>query len=340
MNGCKRFKNILFFLAGVLFLFSACQEGGRSRQKMSAWMAPNGRLKVLSTTSIIDDLVKEIGQEQVDSLALITAGLDPHSYQLVKGDDEKLLHADLIFYNGLKLEHGPSLKTYLEREAKAHSLGDLLYAQRPDLILTENGVFDPHIWMDVSLWLQVVPFIVKELSEKDPSHRQEFVERGKALLQKMEASHGAIEQQLLSIPSEKRYLVTSHDAFNYFSRAYLASPKERQEGTWHERFQAPEGLAPESQLSAHDIQRILDHLLRHQITVLFPESNVSRDSIKKIQDAAGKKGLMLTIASEPLYGDSMGAAGSDGDTYLKMMEHNSRLIARYLKNSDPKEEVL
>ncbi len=131
--------------------------------------------------------------------------------------------------------------------------------------------------------------------------------------------------------------MTSHDAFNYFARAYLAEEGEIETKDWEKRFAAPEGLAPESQLSVKDIQGIIDHLKQHSIHLLFPESNVSRSSIKKILQAGQEHGLNVSIASCALYGDAMGAPGSEGDTYLKMIHYNARMIAEEMNQRDEKE---
>src|SRR5262249_26053191 len=109
-----------------------------------------------------------------------------------------------------------------------------------------------------------------------------------------------------------------------------ASDDERGDGSWEKRFQAPEGLAPDSQLSVTDIQKIIEHLARYHIHIIFPESNVSKDSIRKIVGAAREKGQEVEIANVSLYGDAMGHPGSDGDTYLKMIRHNADVIASYL----------
>lgn len=289
------------------------------------------KIKVLSTIAMIDDLVKQVGGEHITTQVLVKGELDPHSYQLVKGDDEKLAYADLIFYNGLGLEHGPSLQRYLQgNPTKAIPLGNKLQGRYPELILHHHGQLDPHIWMDISLWAKTIPSIVTALSEKDPIHASDYQTNGKKLSAKMEAMHEQIKQELANIPENKRYLVTSHDAFNYFTRAYLATDEERLSGEWKKRFAAPEGLAPESQLSAADIRFIIEHLKKYQIRVLFPESNVSKDSIRKIINAGREQGLRLHIASVYLYGDAMGSPGSDGDTYLKMVQHNATMLTKYL----------
>jgi manganese/zinc/iron transport system substrate-binding protein len=280
---------------------------------------------------MISDLVKHVGGEHVDVLTLIQGEMDPHSYQLVKGDDEKLASAQLIFYNGLGLEHGASLSRYLQKNPKAIGLGNKIEQKNPSLMIWVNGQKDPHIWMDISLWAQAIPFIVEALSQADPVHQADFQSNGERWLAEMLASHQQVKSMMQEIPQEKRYLVTSHDAFNYFTRAYLAESTEMEKGEWHKRFVAPEGLAPESQLSATDIQAIIDHMHRYQIEVLFPESNVSRDSINKIVQAGREKGLELKLACCPLYGDAMGASGSEGDSYLKMIVYNAKMIASYMK---------
>lgn len=294
-------------------------------------MTPNGKIKILTTTAMIEDVVKEIGGDLIDSLTLIKGDLDPHSYQLVKGDDEKFQFADLIFYNGLGLEHGPSLHNQLLHCTKAISLGNQIQRKYPERIIQLQGNDDPHIWMDVSLWIETIPIIVETLSQKLPDHRVFFQERGQKLHSKLWEAHLQIQKILQAIPENKRYLVTSHDAFHYFTRAYLANESEKQSTHWQKRFVAPEGLAPESQISAVDIQSIIEHLKTHQIGVIFPESNVNQDSIRKIVTAGREKGLQITIANKHLYGDAMGKKGSDASTYSKMMLHNAHTIADYLK---------
>lgn len=289
-------------------------------------MEPSDKLKVLATTGIIEDMVKVVGENDILTITLIQGDLDPHSYQLVKGDQEKLSHADIIFANGLGLEHGPSLKAYLENNPKVVSLGDEIEKQEPAKILRYKGQTDPHLWMDISLWKLSIAKVVEALSQREPSKKELFEARGKKLLNEFETADREIKAYLSQIPPEKRYLVTSHDAFNYFARAYLAEESEIQNGTWANRFQAPEGLAPDSQLSLNDIRFIVDHLKKFHIEIIFPESNLSPDSLKKIIDAAKEEGLHVKLGNPYLFGDAMGPKGSDGDTYIKMLWHNAKTI--------------
>jgi manganese/zinc/iron transport system substrate-binding protein len=290
---------------------------------MDAWTKQNGKLKVLSTTAMIDDIVGQIGKERVDHIPLIVGEIDPHSYELVKGDDEKLSLASIIFFNGLGLEHGASLRYQIEHHSCAYGVGDVVLKNHPELILYSDHAIDPHIWMDVSLWSQIVDPVVQALSDADPEGKEVYRAGGQEILEKMMHEHRTIYADLQQVPQEKRFLVTSHDAFHYFTRAYLAAPDEKE---WQQRCAAPEGLSPDGQLSAADIQKIVDHLVKYQIHVVFPESNVSRDSLKKIVHACAQKGLKVVISQEALYADAMGPQGSDADTYLKMMRHDADVL--------------
>jgi manganese/zinc/iron transport system substrate-binding protein len=286
-------------------------------------MRPNGKMKVLSTTAMIDDIVQSVGGDRVDHLALIIGEVDPHSYELVKGDDEKIAGAQVIFYNGLGLEHGASLRYAIEHHPLAISLGDCVQKSAPKSILSKEHTLDPHIWMDISLWVFTVDPIAETLSKMDPDAGDFYRVRAAALKEKMLQEHQAIQRAFSAVPENKRYLVTSHDAFHYFTRAYLAAASEREHSEWSKRCDAPEGLAPDGQLSAADIQEIVEHLLRHRIEVVFSESNVSTDSLKKILDACKRKGHAVRISPQPLYGDATG-----GKEYLGMIRHNADVILK------------
>lgn len=304
----------------VLVTICACS---RHETEGTKWRQENGKLKVLSTIAMIHDLVQQIGGEDIDAITLIRGELDPHSYELVKGDDEKFARADLVFYNGLGLEHGLSLRQNLANHPKAIAVADPILKEIPELILYNEGVCDPHVWMDIALWMRTVDPIVQALAEKDPKHATAYRERGDKLWHKMAAEDQKMFETLQAIEPNRRYLVTSHDAFHYFTRHYLAKPGE---GEWALRCKAPEGLAPEAQMSIHDVFSIISHIEVFHIPVLFPESNVSKDSLRKIVDAGKEKGLEIRMCHEELYGDSMGKANS----YIDMIAHNVEVIAREL----------
>lgn len=287
----------------------------------------NGKLKVLCTLSMIEDVVKEVGGGYVDTLALIQGDLDPHSYELCKGDDEKLHYADLIFYNGLGLEHGASLNYHLQRTKKAIAVGNFVDKGR---LIEVEGVIDPHIWMDVSIWKEIVDPIAKLLAEKDPKNKKEYFKNAQALKEKMSRIHEQMQSILKAVNPNRRHLITTHDAFHYFVRAYMAKEEEIATNDWVARLIAPEGLAPEGQVSTLDIKRILDFTKKTRVEVVFAESNLSQTSLKKIVDAARKNGICLTIAKEPLYGDAM-MKSTGPFVYGATLLYNAKTIANHLK---------
>ncbi|MEM8727887.1 MAG: zinc ABC transporter substrate-binding protein [Chlamydiota bacterium] len=311
----------------IIILLSSCIAIGCGKRSQNPFMSENGKVKVLSTTAMIDDLVGEIGGEEIDHSCLIVGNLDPHSYELVKGDDEKLFRADLIFYNGLGLEHGASLHEHLEKHPAAIGLGDLLIREDREAFVVIDDQLDPHFWMDIALFSRSITPIVSALSEKDPAHATLYRERGENLRAKMLEKDRALFEKIQKIPPEKRYLVSSHDAFFYFARKYLAKPQEE---NWEERVTAPEGLAPDGQMSVRDIREVSEFLCKHRIAVVFPETNINRDALKKIVLICREKGLRVRMATTPLYGDTMGVKGTGADTYLDMIEHNVNTLTDQL----------
>lgn len=309
--------------AFVLLLFLVgCASASRIAEERQ-WRAQNGRIKVLTTICMINDLVACIGGDQVDTLPLIRGELDPHTYELVKGDGEKFERADIIFYNGLGLEHSLSMRRNLEGNWKAIAVAEPLIEKDPSFILVVDGQYDPHIWTDISLWAETIDPIVEALSSLRPELAAHFFDRGEELKREMLKLDAEAYAALQAIESGRRYLVTSHDAFNYFARRYLRAPDETD---WKRRFRAPEGLAPEAQLSVTDIMQVIDYIKENGVRVLFPESNVSRDSLKKIVASGKEKGCEIRLCEEPLFGDAMG----EGQSYLQMMRHNVTVITRNL----------
>lgn len=305
------------YLVALLFLFFVGCSPSQDHSYRS-WYEQNGKIKVLSTTGMIDALVGEIGGERVDHIPLIRGDIDPHSYELVKGDDEKILFADLVVCNGLNLEHGASICYHIKKHPHSLYLGDEVQKQVPHRILSIDGEIDPHIWMDISLWAEGIDPIVSALIQKDPEYAGLYKKNGDRLRQQMLHAHRTLQKQMREVPEDKRYIVTSHDAFHYFTAAYLCPDR-----FIRERCVAPEGLAPEGQLSAADIQRVIDHLCAYKVEVVFPESNVNRDALKKIVASCKSKGHEVRICQATLFGDSMGE-----NSYLEMIQHNADVLKR------------
>lgn len=315
-----------------LWVAVGCLLTSCSSSKSALQEPKSSLLKVLSTTAMIDALVAKIGGDRVDREVLIIGEIDPHSYELVKGDDEKISGAAIVFFNGLNLEHGASLRYKIASHHQAVALGDFLLKAYPQEILSEQGQPDPHIWMDISLWSKTIPRIVEVLSAADPEGEDYYRERAEKASFELETVHGKLIEGFLAVPENRRYLVTSHDAFCYFTRAYLSTEEERLLGTWRERVAAPEGFAPDGQLGAADLQEIIDYIVAHQVPVVFPESNVSPDSLKKIVLACREKHVEVRCSSETLYGDSMGPPGEKlAGNYPGMIEYDAEVLMQQWK---------
>lgn len=311
-------KKVMIFLC-LISLIVGCSLSTKEEFSLA-----KNQIRVLSTTAMIGDVVKQVGGERIQHDVLITGEIDPHGYELVKGDDEKIEYADVLFHNGLYLEHGASLRYKIDAHSHTVAVGDFVFAEFPEEILFEKGQVDPHIWMDISLWAKIIPSVVTALSQADPEGASYYQSRAQDLEEKMLNAHNRLLERLQKIPESKRYLVTSHDAFGYFVRRYLSCEDERQTGQWRKRFAAPEGLAPDGQLGFTDLQEIIVHLMNYHIEVVFPESNISRDSLKKIVFACKEKQTPVRFSLDPLYGDCMG----DVAAYLDMIEHNGAVLER------------
>jgi len=315
----SRSQPVVTYLHGgvilLLLVLCACTSA-RSQQ-------PSG-IRVVSTIAQIGCLASEIGGNRISSEVLVRGEINPHSYELVKGDDEKIQQADLLLYNGLGLEHGASVVSLVRAHPNALGVADAIQKLHPDKILWKGQVPDPHVWMDVALWAEAVDPIADKLCALDPAGQEEFRARAQVLKQKMLQTNEEMFAVLQHVPAEKRYLITSHDAFGYFTRSYLAVPGET---AWQERFSAPEGLAPDGQLNPADLKAIILCLQKHKIEILFPESSVSRDSIRKLAAAGRELGLNIRICQDVLYGDTFRG------TYLDAMKHNAETIARGLDGS-------
>lgn len=322
-------KYVVPFLLFLAICFIAVSCRGSSKKEKPSWSKSSSKLKVLSTTAIIDNLIEEIGKDKVHHISLITGELDPHSYELVKGDNEKIAYADVIFYNGLELEHGASLKYQLLESKNAHAIASCMQDKNNYIFI--DGQVDPHIWMDARMMASAMLPVAEILGNLDPDNAAFYLQNAKALQEKMLALDQEIETLLQGVSEKNRYLITSHDAFYYFTRRYLAEKNELVSDSWKKRCRAPEGLAPDGQMSPKDIAAIIEHALEYKISVVFTESNVNQDALKKIVRVLKQKGQIALLSEEPLYGDALGPSGSKAATYLEMMRCNAQNIAKHLQ---------
>lgn len=310
----------VFFCCGT-----GCLELQKNNQNVRTWMHERSRIKVLVTTEYVACLVKDVGGDQVTVLTLIPAQSDPHSYQIVKGDDAKFRSADIVFYSGLMLEQGASLIKYLQKY-HAHSVGDYIQKKTGKALMNAN-MYDPHIWHDIGLFAEGLFFIAEQLSLIRPEKAAYFQENAKKAYERYQVLHRSYQEELVKIDPERRYLVTTHDAFRYFTRAYLATDEERNSLTFDHRCIAPEGFSPEAQISTKDLQKSIDFIVQHNIHVVFSEATVNQDSLNKIREVLAHQGYIIYIDEDSLYSDTMGKE----DTLESVFLHNAQQIRDSIK---------
>lgn len=280
----------------------------------------SGRLNVVTTTSMITDLVSNVGGDMIDLQGLMGAGVDPHLYKASAGDVTKLSEADIIFYNGLHLE-GKLVEVFekMQSATKAQvALGESL--DKNTLIGSDYFAsnYDPHVWFNIQYFKQFVNAVVKTLSEKDPKNSASYKANGDAYLQKLDVLDKEIKEVIATLPKEKRVLVTAHDAFNYFGKSYDFNVVGLQ------------GLSTATEAGVQDVQRLSQFIIDNDVKAIFIESSVPRRTIEALEAAVKAKGHEVVIGGS-LYSDALGDAGTIEGTYIGMFTYNVNTIVNSLK---------
>jgi manganese/zinc/iron transport system substrate-binding protein len=268
---------------------------------------------------MITDLVKNIGGDYVEINGLMGAGVDPHLYKASEGDVTKLFEADIIFYSGLHLE-GKLVAVFEKMEGTKHtvSLGDRL--PENELISSENfaSSFDPHVWFNIQFFKQFAQIVTDELSKADPKNAESYSENNKIYQKKLDALESEVKTIIASLPEEKRILVTAHDAFNYFGKAYRFNVVGLQ------------GISTATEAGVKDVQNLSEFIIRNNIKAIFVESSVPRRTIEALQQAVLSKNHQVEIGGS-LYSDALGNAGTEEGTYIGMFKYNVKTIVNALK---------
>ncbi|MEO1250669.1 MAG: zinc ABC transporter substrate-binding protein, partial [Pseudomonadota bacterium] len=187
-----------------------------------------------------------------------------------------------------------------------------------DLITTQDvyGI-DPHLWMDVSLWAEIAPVIADTLSEIAPDCAADLQDRAKAYQTELSALHGWIGESVATIPESQRILVTAHDAFAYYGRAYDIEVAGIQ------------GISTESEAGVADIREMVDVVVERQVPAVFIESTINPRTVQAVIDAAAADGQDVVIGGE-LFSDAMGAPDTAGGTYIGMLFENTMTLVQAL----------
>ncbi|MBI2343410.1 MAG: zinc ABC transporter substrate-binding protein [Deltaproteobacteria bacterium] len=293
--------------------------GRESLQKTASRNLAQTPLNIMATTGMVADAVAHVGGTMVTVTPLMGPGVDPHLYKASAGDIARLNGAELIFYNGLNLE------------GKLSDLFVKLSRQRPVVAVTEGvardalreppefaGHYDPHLWFDVALWSQTLPTIAEALSQAAPAHAKTFAQQAATYAKELRQLDTWCRATLGEIPAERRVLVTAHDAFGYFGRAYDVEVIGLQ------------GISTVSEFGLNDLSRIVALLVERQIPAVFVESSIPRRSIEAVVVGARAARHVVRIGGE-LYSDAMGAPNTSAGTYVGMVRSNVETIVAALR---------
>ena len=310
----RNMRKGIYQLAGMSLLLSVGLMGCESPDTNStAGEAP----KVVTTTTMITDWTENIVGDNVEVVPLLDAGDDPHVYEPVPQDSQNIEEADLILYNGHDLE--PELIRLIEgagEDTRQLAVGEIISPL--DESAMEEGetefVPDPHVWGDVENVIVMSEAIAEELAAVSPENEEVYQENLEEYTAELEELHDWIGEQIETIPSENRKLVTTHDAFQYYAEAYGLEVV----GTLI-------GISTEEQPSAQTVGRLASTVRETGVTTIFAEALINPRLIETVAEEAN-----VELAEEELYGDAIGEPGSDGDTYIKMMEANTRTIVTNL----------
>ncbi len=275
------------------------------------------------TIGMIGDVVENVGGECVDVTALMGAGVDPHLFEASAQDVQTMQNAAVIFYSGYSLEG--QLGDVLGRFAEVTPTVAVSPAsiETGDLITVQDiyGI-DPHLWMDASLWAQIALTIADTLAELRPDCAEQMQANAASYTEQLTALHEWVQESIASIPEQQRVLVTAHDAFNYYGRAYGIDVAGIQ------------GISTEAEAGVADIRETVDLVVERQVPALFVESTINPRTIQSVQQAAAEQGQQVEIGGE-LYSDAMGENGTAGGTYIGMIYENTVNITQALGGSVP-----
>ncbi|MFV9549616.1 metal ABC transporter solute-binding protein, Zn/Mn family [Algibacter sp. PT7-4] len=300
-------KKYLLILLSVLTIFS-CKDKTQT----------NGKINVVTTTSMITDLVKNIGGTHINLQGLMGSGVDPHLYKASEGDVNKLANADIIFYNGLHLE-GKLVEVFEKMKNKnTIAIGEAL--DKSTLIGSDYFAsnYDPHIWFNINYWIQATQFVSQKLSDAIPEQKNYFQANGANYIKQLENLKTKIISTIETLPKEQRILVTAHDAFNYFGK------------TFNFEVVGLQGLSTATEAGVQDVQKLSEFIIKKKVKAIFIESSVPKRTIEALQAAVNSKGHHVIIGGS-LYSDALGNAGTKEGTYIGMFEYNVNTIVNALK---------
>jgi manganese/zinc/iron transport system substrate-binding protein len=280
----------------------------------------DGRIRVVATTSMIADLARDIGGDRVDVEGLMGPGVDPHLYRASEGDVARLAEADVVLFNGLHLEG--RMAEVLERMEGLGIASEAVAEAVPDSLRITSALFqanvDPHVWMDPMLWRHAARAVAERLSAVDPPNAVAYGRRLASFEQRMDSLDAWIRGRVDDLPPERRILVTAHDAFGYFGRAYGFEVRGLQ------------GISTATEAGTADVQELAAYVALERVPAMFVESSVPPRAIEAVRAAVRSRGHEVEIGGN-LFSDALGDTESGADTYEGMIRRNVETIVGALE---------
>lgn len=303
-------KVILGFIT-LSCLFYSCTLQSEKQKKQT----------IVCSTSIIQDCVKEIVGPEFNVKTLMGANIDPHSYNPRPSNIEALISANVIVYNGFHLE-GKMPAVFEKLKSQHHVLAISDFYPKNVSIKVEEHAYDPHIWFHVSAWVEAMGKIKNQLVKIYPEYKLTFEKNFTTWSKKCIRTSKFWKRKLKEIPEKQRTLITSHDAFHYYGNEFDVNVK------------ALQGISTVQEANPRDLVRLIDFIHKNEIKALFVESSVNPKTIQAVVRAVKAKGGSIKIGGM-LYSDALGLKGSSADTYIKMINYNSRQLYKglYEKNN-------
>jgi manganese/zinc/iron transport system substrate-binding protein len=299
-------------------------EAARTAAAADAAAAQDNPFRITATTGMVADIVRQVAGDRGEVTSIIGEGVDPHLYVPTRSDVAALMEADIVFYSGLLLE-GKMTDTLIRvarSERPVHAVTELV---DESLLLQPKefaGHFDPHLWMDVAGWTQAVHAVTEALVTFDPTGKSGYRERAESYTATLAELHEYARQALGSVPEQQRILVTAHDAFNYFGRAYGLEVAGIQ------------GMSTESEAGLDRINRLVDLLVTREIRAVFVETTIAERNVRALIEGSAARGHTVVVGGE-LFSDAMGQPGTYEGTYVGMLDHNVTTVARALGGEVP-----
>ena len=278
----------------------------------------DGRARVVATIGMIADAAQRIGGERVRVVGLMGPGVDPHLYKASEGDVRRIFRAEVILYNGLHLESrmGEVLE-HMEGTVRVAAVAEAVPETELLAPAELEGAYDPHLWFDVRLWMRAVERVRDVLVEHDPAHATEYRTNATAYLAELAELDDYVRRRAQLVPPAQRVVVTAHDAFGYFGRAYGFEVLGLQ------------GMSTATEAGTGDVQALAELIARRRIRAIFVESSIPPRTVEAVRAAVRARGFEVEIGGE-LYSDALGDPGSPAGTYAGMVRHNIDTIVAAL----------